>query len=127
METFTLNTFLVWIISGGATVIARLIIARIPVMQQELTESERSAVTVLVSVALITAAFLGAVAAGYIPEPQTGLQWFEALFVPVATAIGIPALMTTTMQVKEARYNKRESISATTLYPKANKLFGIRW
>jgi hypothetical protein len=41
MEGFTLNTFLIWLISGGATVVARLVIARIPVLQRELSESER--------------------------------------------------------------------------------------
>jgi hypothetical protein len=127
MEGFTLNTFLIWLISGGATVVARLVIARIPVLQRELSESERGAVTVLVSVILIAGAFLGAVQAGYVPTPTTNLEWFEALFVPVATAIGIPALMTSGMQIKEARYHKRERIPRSTAYPKPNRLFGLRW
>jgi hypothetical protein len=124
---FTLNTFLIWLVSGGATVIARLVAARIPVLQREFSEAERGAITMLFSVILITGAFLGAVQAGYVPMPESELGWFEALFVPIATAIGVPALMTGAMQVKEERYNKKEGAVYASSYPKHDRLLGIRW
>jgi hypothetical protein len=130
MEGFSLNTFVLWLISGGATIVARLVIARIPVMQAELSESERGAVTALVSVIVIAAAFVGAAYVGYIPMPQTGLEWFEGLFVPVATALGLPALMTATMQVKETSAARSQAaFTRTTAPPRpdANRLFGILW
>lgn len=127
MEEFSLNTFLIWIISGGATVVVRLIAARIPVLQRELSEGERSAVTMFCSVVLIGAAFVGATQAGYIPTPQSGLGWFEALFVPIMTALGVPALMTTAMVAKRGRALRREAPGMGAMSVERNKLFGIRW
>jgi len=119
---FTLNAFILWLISGGATIVIRFIAARIPLLQRELSEAERGVVTMFFSVVLIGLAFIGATRAGYIPMPQTELEWFEALFTPIATAIGIPALMTTAMGTKEARYHKREGTVRASSYPKADKL-----
>lgn len=127
MEGFTLNTFVIWIISGGATVIARLIAARIPVLQKEFSESERGAITALASVILITGAFVGAAYVGYVPMPQTGLEWFEGLFVPVATALGIPALMTTAMVTKRERAVRRDTPGLGALSTERDKLLGIYW
>ena len=123
MEGFTLNTFLLWLISGGATIIVRLIVARIPAWKESLSEGERSAISMLFAVILIGVAFMGAVYAAYIPRPETGLEWFEALFVPVGTALGLPALMTTTMSARSARSSR--GIGARSV--QRNKLFGIYW
>lgn len=124
MEGFTLNTFVLWLISGGSTVVARLVVARIPALQKEFSESERSAITMFVSIVVIGGSFVGAAYVGYIPMPTTGLEWFEGLFVPVATALGLPALMTTTMQVKASRSGTRRIAAQGQ---EANRLFGMRW
>jgi hypothetical protein len=56
------------------------------------------------------------------------LEWFEALFVPVATAIGVPALMTSGMQVRKARYYKRRvGLGEVDAHYRANRLFGLLW
>jgi len=119
---FTLNAFILWLISGGATIVIRFIVARIAFLQRELSEAERGVVTMFFSVILVVGAFIFATRAGYVQMPQTELEWFEALAAPIATILGIPALMTTAMGTKEARYHKREGTVRASSYPKADKL-----
>ncbi len=48
--------------------------------------------------------------------------------MPVATAIGIPALMTSGMEVRKARYYKRRTgRHEVDAHYRANRLFGILW
>lgn len=125
-EGITLSTFLTWLIAGGGTVVARLIIARLPSLD-ELDESERGLITSAIAAVLVAIAFVGAAYAGYVEMPETTLAWVEALFLHVGTAIGIPILMTAIMRSRYAAALRVSGDLAASAARPPNRLFGVRW
>ena len=117
----TLETFLVWVFSGGgAAVLIRWVVSKIPWFG-ELDESERALISGVATVVVVALAYAGAAFAGYAELPTTTLQWIEMLFVYIGMAIGLPSIMSTFMRVRFAVLTRRGKETYR------NRLFWIRW
>lgn len=126
VEGFTLNTFLSWLIAGGVTIVIRMIVARIPAWKRSLTESERGVISAFAAAVSVAALYYVSVDLGYVPRPETSQAWGEQLFIHVGTALGLPALMTTTIEVRAARYNRKHPRVVAMGYDR-NRLFRYLW
>lgn len=124
----TLETFLTWLLAGGgATIVVRWLVARFPALMEKLSEQERALLSGGLSAAVIAGAFASSVFLGYTPAPETTVQWIEVLFSYVATAIGLPAIMSVFMRARFEASVRRSGFDWAAANVDSNKLFGIRW